>query len=117
MQSLKIEVHSKEESIRMQEIWFSLGFRWSGSTLAIPEFTDEPYLFADYGDMSITYSNTLWTFSTKSEDLEIKLLHPKQEKFLRNYTIQFPFLEKIIENGFYRADQSEQLNLMLDRYN
>lgn len=76
----KIHVKNEEESRKVQELAFSLGYRWFGEYFKISKYIDKPYLYFD-SEGTITYNETTYGFDMYSNKLiTFKELFPMEQK-------------------------------------
>ena len=111
MNGAKIHVKNKAEAERFQLNAFKLGYHWTDGTEL--QFLNKPYFYIDYRDHSITFSNSPAFHFDNHEFDEVKLLHPKQLKLLKEAPSSieyFNIVRAIFKNDFYFVNNKYILN-------
>jgi len=105
----RFKIKDESDSIEHQDLFFKLGYTWFGGKTKY-EWTHANYLYleSNRGRKNIMWSDGLGDISN---DIECKMLQPKQLEFLKKFAHDKDIAE-IISNGYYEVSQSENLNKM-----
>jgi hypothetical protein len=117
--TFRFNIKDETDSIKHQNIFFLLGYSWANKGVT-PRYTDIPYLYLRPNTMGMGFAKTLDRDKDKYNalDLESKLLHSKQKKFLQWVMVRKPMdeIKYILDRMFYTIDESSLLNDLIQKY-
>lgn len=116
MITYRFEIKDIDDSIKHQQHFFKLGYEWAGGNNSTM-YTDKKYLYLIPDTNRIMFSDEL---KGDSKEIECKLLHPKQRKFIHklisHYDINALYILDIDKLGFYQVNDACKLNKLIQTF-
>ena len=119
MKEYRFETKDVDDSIKHQLHFFNLGYEWANLTDINGDgtkYTDKKYLYLFPDTKRLMFSDKL---SGDPKEIECKLLHPKQMKFINKLIsngINEPYILDIEKLGYYEVNDADKLNKLIKTY-